>query len=104
LYTVDTANNTCCKVAEPEELKNIWDHIVLGEYITTNIKVSTGAISLKVVDCYNKHPFLSCLVDNQAKETSDTKLAKEIHAAMAESALEEQHLPSYSTKTGQAHS
>jgi hypothetical protein len=90
---VDTAH---CTVAEPEELQNIWHCIVLGEYIESNTKVTTGAISLEVIDCFNKHPFLSHIFNDQAKETTNAKLVKEICEATVASVLEEQHLPSYS--------
>jgi hypothetical protein len=100
---VKAADTAHCRIAEPEELQNIWDQIVLGEYIEPDSKVTTGAISLEVMDCFNKHLFLSCIFNDQAKETTNAKLAKEIHEATAASALEEQCLPSYSTKTGQAH-
>jgi hypothetical protein len=99
---VEAADAAKCTVAEPEELQNIWDRIVLAEYIDSDSNVTLGAISIEVMDCFDKHPFLSRIFADQAKETTDAQLAKEIRKATAASALEEQGLPSYSTKTGRA--
>jgi hypothetical protein len=70
--TVDTAIQVNSKLEEL--VKNIWDRIIIGEYITYSGKTVSAeqpqAITSEVVDCYSKHLFKNTFINDQAKETS----------------------------------
>lgn len=84
------------KLEELDKLKNIWDRIVIGEYITYSGKTvhteTPGMISSDIVDCYSKHPFKNKFINNQAKETYASALLKERQAAAASHCEEMQQL------------
>jgi len=93
-----------CPVLEQDELQEIWQRICLAEYIAPHGNIidiqKPAMITCEVMDCFKKHPYQNTLIDDQAKETSDEGLQRELATAEASSLAKERSMRPRSRPAG----